>query len=256
MGTDAHDPPSRRRFLAATGAAAAALTLPRGAVAAATAHEAAPRPAGTPLHIGIIGSGNQGGSVGLLWARAGHRVLFSSRHPNELADLVEEAGDGARAGTPDEAARFGEVVLIAVPYGALPQVGRDQGPLLRGKAVIDCGNPREDRDGPMAADAIAKGTGVASAEYLPGVRLVRSFSALSYTMVRDRNHQAGAWLGIPVAGDDVDAVAAAERLVADAGFDPVLVGGLARARTFDRGTDVYVKGMTAAELRGALDIRP
>src|SRR3954468_16617306 len=78
-----------------------------------------------PLKIGIIGSGQQGGAIGLLWAKAGHEVLFSSRHPEELKDLVAKAGPKARAGLPQEAASFGDVVLIAVPYGALPQVGKD-----------------------------------------------------------------------------------------------------------------------------------
>jgi len=209
---------------------------------------------GESLRIGIIGSGQIGGSVGLRWAEAGHQVLFSSRNPDQLGELVAEAGGNARAGFPQEAAEFGEVVLVAVPYGAMPQVGRDYAPLMQGKIVIDCGNPRADRDGPMADEAIAKGTGVASAEYFPGVRLVRAFNAVSYTMVRNQAHRDGELIGIPIAGDDPEAVAVTERLVRDAGFDPVVVGGLNRAREFDRGTSVYVRGMTAAELRAALNL--
>lgn len=205
------------------------------------------------LRIGIIGSGQMGGAVGLKWAQAGHQIFFSSRNPDRLADLVAKAGPNAQAGLPNAAARFGEVVLIAVPYGALPQVGRDYGPLMQGKVVIDLGNPREDRDGPMAADAIARGTGVASAEYLPGVRLVRALSAISFTQVRDAPRTPER-IGVPIAGDDTAAVEIATRLVEDAGFDPVLVGSLARAREFDRGTEVYVRGMSGAELRAALNL--
>ena len=205
------------------------------------------------LRIGIIGSGRMGGAVGLKWAEAGHHIFFSSRHPEELTDLVASAGENAQAGLPDAAARFGEVILIAVPYGALPQVGRDYAALMRDKIVIDCGNPREDRDGPMANDAIARGTGVASAEYLPGVRLVRSFSALSFTMVRDAPRTPER-IGIPIAADDREAAEVTARLVEDAGFDPVFVGNLARAREFDRGTSVYVRGMSAAQLREALGL--
>jgi predicted dinucleotide-binding enzyme len=210
--------------------------------------------AGAPLKIGIIGSGQMGGAVGLLWANAGHEVLFSSRHPEQLKDLVGRAGPKARAGLPQEAAAFGDVILIAVPYGALPQVGRDYASLMKGKVVIDCGNPREDRDGPLANDAIAKGTGVASAEYLPGVRLVRAFNALSAAMVRNEARRAGERIGIPIAADDKDAIDVVSRLVRDAGFDPVVVGPLARAKEFDRGTPVYVKGMTARQLREALKL--
>jgi hypothetical protein len=242
---------TRRRFLRSAGAAAAGVALAPLALEAA---EGARRPGSGAIRIGIIGSGQQGGAVGLQWARAGHEILFSSRNPDQLGDLVAEAGPRARAGLPDEAARFGDVVLIAVPYGALPQVGRDHAPLMRGKVVIDCGNPREDRDGPMAAEAIAKGTGVASAGYLPGVRLVRAFNALSSIQVEREAHREGEKLGIPIAADDPEATAIVADLVVDAGFDPVVVGPLSRAREFDRGTRVYVRGMTAAQLREALGL--
>lgn len=208
-----------------------------------------------PLRIGLIGSGRMGGAVGLALAEAGHEVFFSSRHPEELGELVEQASGRGRAGLPREAAEFGEVVIIAVPYGALPQVGRDYAALMRDKIVIDLGNPRADRDGPMADDAIARGTGVASAEYLPGVRLVRAFNTLSFRMVEEQAHREGELIGVPIAGDDPAAVETVVGLVEDAGFEPVVVGPLSRAREFDRGTEVYVTGMTAAEIRAALGIR-
>ena len=207
-----------------------------------------------PMKIAFIGSGRQGGAMGLQFARVGHEVMFSSRNPDNLKDLVARAGAKARSGRPEEAARWGDVIVIAVPYGALPQVGKDYGPLMKGKVVIELGNPRADRDGPMANDAIKKGTGIASAEYLPGVRLVRAFNALSFIQVEREAHRAGEKLGIPIAGDDPAAVATVVQLVQDAGFDPVVVGGLARAREFDTGTPVYVKGLTAAQLRTALKL--
>lgn len=242
---------TRRDFVRAGGLAAAALAL--GAAPGRAQDPAVPQTR-HPRKIGIIGSGRQGGNVGLQWARAGHEVLFSSRNPGELAALVAKAGGRCRAGLPQEAATFGEVVLIAVPYGALPQVGQEYAGLMRGKVVIDCGNPREDRDGPMAKDAAARGTGAASAGYLPGVRLVRAFNALSFVQVEREAHRAGEKLGIPIAGDDKEAVEIVTELVVDAGFDPVVVGGLARAKEFDAGTPVYVKGMTARQLRDALKL--
>ena len=241
---------SRRGFLQGAGVAAAGLTIGRLPV---LSQVSAGGVRGS-LRIGIIGSGRMGGAVGLKWAQAGHQIFFSSRNPDQLTELVAEAGSDAQAGLPDAAASFGEAVLIAVPYGVLPQVGRDYAPLMQGKVVIDCGNPREDRDGPMAVDAIARGTGVASAGYLPGVRLVRAFNAVGFTMVRDAPRSPEK-IGVPIAGDDPEAVQVATGLVEDAGFDPVFVGGLERAREFDRGTDVYVRGMSAAELRAALDLQ-
>jgi predicted dinucleotide-binding enzyme len=239
---------SRRDFLLRAGTTATGLvfapTLLSERLGAAEAPQAA-------LRIGIIGSGNIGGAVGLRWAEAGHEILFSSRHPEELTGLVERAGSRTRAGFPGEAAEFGEVVLIAVPYAALPQVGRDYAPLMQGKVVIDCGNPYPRRDGPMAEEALAKGTGVASAEFLPGVRLVRAFNAVNYGTVERDDHSE---VGIPIAGDDADALRIVSGLVVDAGFDPVVVGPLARAREFDQGTPVYVTDMTAAQLREALEL--
>ena len=237
--------PSRRQFLVTTAAAAAAVFA--GALPAWAQSK--------PMRIGFIGSGRQGGAMGILFAKAGHQVFFSSRHPEQLKDLVAKAGPNARAGLPQEAAAFADVVVIAVPYGALPQVGKDYAAQMKGKVVIELGNPREDRDGPMANDAIAKGTGVASASYLPGVRLVRAFNALSFVQVERDAHRAGEKLGIPVAGDDPAAVKTVVQLVIDAGFDPVVTGNLATAKLFDRDTAVYVKGMTAKQIRDTLKLQ-
>jgi predicted dinucleotide-binding enzyme len=204
--------------------------------------------------IGLIGSGRQGGALGVLFAKAGYPVLFSSRHPEELKDVVAKAGPNAKAGLPQDAATFGDIVVIAVPYGVTPQVGKDYAALMKGKIVIDLGNPREDRDGPMATDAKARGTGVATAGYIPGVRLVRAFNALSFVQVEKDAHRAGEKLGIPVAGDDPAAVKAVVQLVIDAGFDPVVTGNLSTAKSFDTGTPVYVKGMTAKQIKDTLKL--
>jgi hypothetical protein len=208
-----------------------------------------------PLKIGIIGTGHIGGTLADLWVKAGHEVMISSRHPDQLRSLAASLGPKARVGTPREAALFGNVVVISVPYGALPQVGKDLAHELAGKIVLDTGNPYPDRDGPMANDARRKGTGVASAEYLPGVRLVRAFNAIAYTSLASEAHRAGEKFAIPLAGDDHEALEVAQRLVRDTGFDPVVVGPLSRAKDFDVGTPVYVKLLTAVQLRQALGLK-
>ncbi|MGE5256768.1 MAG: NADPH-dependent F420 reductase [Hyphomicrobiales bacterium] len=212
--------------------------------------------AGKPIKIGIIGSGRIGGTLGTLWVKAGHEVLFSSRHPDELKELVEGLGPRARAGTPEDAAAFGEVILISVPYHAVPQIGRDLAGQLAGKVVLETGNPYPSRDGEMAVEARKKGMGLASAEYLPGVRLVRAFNTIPAAALRSEAHRAGAPVAVPLAGDDTQALAVASRLVKDAGFEPVVVGSLARAKEFDIGTAVYARALTASELRKALGIGP
>src|SRR5271169_1742541 len=106
-----------------------------------------PAIAQAPIKIGVIGSGRLGGTIGGLWVKAGHPVLFSSRHPEELSGLVDSLGPLAKAGTVQEAATFGEVILIAVPYAALPQIGKDYATELKGKVVIDACNAVAARDG-------------------------------------------------------------------------------------------------------------
>jgi hypothetical protein len=206
------------------------------------------------LKIGIIGSGRIGSTLGELWAKAGHPVMFSSLDLAKDKELAVRVGNGAQAGTPEQAAAFGEVILVSVPYSALPQIGRDLAPAMKGKVVLDTSNPVQGRDGDMALPAREKGTGVASAEYLPGVRLVRAFNSVGFNSLRSEAHRSGEKVGIPLAADDQDALKIAIRLVQDAGFEPVVVGGLGKAKSFDVGTPVFGKAMTAAELRKALGL--
>jgi predicted dinucleotide-binding enzyme len=208
-----------------------------------------------PMKIGIIGTGDIGGALARHWGAAGHQLLISSRHPEQLEHLAREIGPNVKVGTPREAAAFGEVVLVSVPYFATPQIGRDYAAELKGKVVLDTGNPYPGRDGEMANRDRQRGTGVASAEYLPGTRLVRAFNAINAGPLASQAFEKPQRLGIPLASDDPEAMKIAAQLVSDAGFDPVPVGGLARAREFDVGTPVYVRGMTAAELRKALNLK-
>jgi predicted dinucleotide-binding enzyme len=233
---------------AALGLAVIASGSPAGAAAET-------KPDATPVKIGVIGTGHIGGTLASLWVKAGHEVVLSSRHPEQLNSLAQSLGPKARVGTPHDAAVFGDVVLISVPYGAMPQVGRDLARELAGKIVLDTGNPYPDRDGKMANEARRKGTGVASAEFLPGVRLVRAFNAINSTSLASEAHRAGEPIAIALAGDDEEALAVAQRLVRDAGFEPVVVGPLSRAKEFDVGTPVYVKLLTAPQLRKALGLK-
>lgn len=239
---------NRRQFIRA-GATAAALTL--------AGLPLAPRAAGgnaARMNIGVIGSGRVGGTVGELWVKTGHAVMFSSLDLEHDKALAARLGGGARAGTSKEAAAFGDVLFIAVPYAALPQVGRDLGGALKGKVVLDACNPIPARDGDMAVEARAKGTGIASPQFLPGARLVRAFNCVGYASMKSEAHRAGERLAIPLAADDPAALKIAARLVEDAGFEPVVVGGLARAREFDYGTPIFGKASTAAEARRILGI--
>jgi predicted dinucleotide-binding enzyme len=223
------------------------------AVMAVSAQAADPAP-DKPMKIGIIGAGSIGGALAKHWAKAGHEVFISSRHPAELKDLAKSLGPKAQAGTPREAAMFGDVVVVSIPYGATPQLGKDLTRELAGKIVLDTGNPYPSRDGPMADDARKRGTGVTSAEFLPGTRLVRAFNAINASPLANEANRKPEKIAIPLAGNDARALDVAARLVRDAGFDPVVVGGLDRAKEFDVGTPVYVKSMSAREIRAALHL--
>ncbi|HTT05030.1 MAG TPA: NADPH-dependent F420 reductase [Steroidobacteraceae bacterium] len=204
--------------------------------------------------IGIVGAGKMGGTLAQLWSAAGYHVMISSRHPEELQSLAKSIGPNVSVGTPQQAATYGDVIVISVPYGAEPQVGRELAGELDHKVVIDLGNPYPERDGAMAAEARREGTGVASAKFFPHVRLVRAFNAITYVDLRKDAHRAGDPVAIPIASDDAQATRIVERLVRAAGYAPVVVGGLSTARTFDVDTPVYVKPMSAAQLRKALGL--
>src|SRR5690349_12127857 len=94
-----------------------------------------------PMKIGIIGSGRIGSTFGGLWVKAGHEVMFSDRDPEQVKRAMEGLGAKARAGTAPEAVAFGDVVFIAVPYGALPAIQQQVGGALKGKVVMDPNNP-------------------------------------------------------------------------------------------------------------------
>lgn len=208
-----------------------------------------------PLKIATIGAGHIGGTIGGLLAEAGHPVFFSSRHPEELTSLVEKYSPNARAGTVEEAIDFADVILLAVPYKAMPQISRDYADALKGKIILDAGNPIPQRDGKMAEAALQKGSGVATAEYLPGASIVRAFSNQSYKVFASEAHRPAPQLAVPLAGDDRRALDVAVQLVKDAGFEPVVVGDLSRSKEFDVGSRLFVKPMTAKELRQALGMQ-
>lgn len=220
----------RRGFLKAAGAVPTALALNGLPLAARAANGGTGK-----MKIGIVGSGNVGGTLGGVWAKAGHEVMFSSRTIEHDKALAARLGPNARAGTPREAAAFGEVLMVSVPYRALPEVGKELADLIKGKVVIDTCNPFVSRDGEIATWAREKGAGLASAELLPGARIVRAFNAIGSARMGTAHEQPGR-IGMPIAGDDAQAIAVASRLIRDIGYEPVLIGGLVMGKHLMPGT--------------------
>jgi predicted dinucleotide-binding enzyme len=180
--------------------------------------------------------------------------MFSSLHPEELKDLVQAAGPTAWAGTSAEAVAFGEVVFLVVPYSAVPQIGQELGSALAAKPlVVDVSNPVADRDGQDLINQItsAGGVGLYAQKVLKGARIVRAFNALhtpSLAAIANRPADQGGTVAVPIAGDDPKAIDLASRLIREIGFEPVLIGDLAKARYLVPGS--AISGLhSAAELR-------
>src|SRR3954454_3564056 len=183
----------RRAFIIATAAIAAAVATP------ALAQQ-------KPMKIGVIGSGRIGSTLGGLWVKAGHEVMFSDRDPEQVKRAIDGLGADlkpkARAGSVAEAVAFGDAILIAVPYMALPAIEQQVGAQLKGKVVIDPNNPVPARDGDMAVSAKEKGAAVSTAALLPGARTVRSFNSWGYMIMAREANRPAPRMALPVAADD------------------------------------------------------
>ena len=235
----------RRNFICIAGSVLAVVAL------AAQPHVAAAQTTGSPLKIGIVGAGREGGALGALVIKAGHPVTFSSRHPEDLKSLVAGLGPLAQAGTVEEAIAFGDVVVIAIPYAAMEQIGKAYASALAKKVlVIDVSNPIARRDGEDFVKSVGKqgGAGLVTAKFLPGAHIVRAFNAIGSGKLAELAHRAGEQVGVPIAGDDPQAIAVAQNLIREIGFEPVLVGGLAMGRHLVPGTPLAGEH-TPAEIR-------
>jgi predicted dinucleotide-binding enzyme len=207
------------------------------------------------MDIGIIGSGHIGGTLARLFTAAGHDVVIAnSRGPDTLAGLVDEVGGGLRAATVDEAARFGEVVVVAIPVKAVEDLPPDP---FAGKIVVDANNYYPGRDGQYESlDTDATTSTEMLAAHLPGARVVKAFNTMNYRLLDSGGRTdapADERLAIFLAGDDAEAKAVVAGLIEELGFARVDTGGLADGgRRQQPGTPVYGADLTAAQARDAL----
>ena len=245
MASDLFADHARRDFMRIAGSGLAVLAL------AARPDMAGAQAAGSPLKIGMVGAGREGGALGTLFVKAGHPVMFSSRHPEQLKDLVASVGPLAQAGTVEQAITFGDVVAIVIPYAAIEQLGKAHaGALAKKVLVIDVSNPIARRDGEDLVKSVGDqgGAGLVTAKWLPGAPIVRAFNAIGSRRLPEIAHRPGEPVGVPIAGDDQKAIAVAQRLIREIGFEPVLVGGLAMGRHLVPGTPLGGEH-TPAEIR-------
>lgn len=203
------------------------------------------------MNIGIIGAGHIGGTTARLFIDAGHQVAISnSRGPETLRDLIAELGPGARAVTPEEAARFGEVVLLAIPlkdYTTLPVEE------LRGKVAIDAMNYYPDRDGHIAAlDAHESASSELVAVHLRDARVVKAFNTIWFEHLRTKGNKSvpvEQRRVIPIAGDDVVAKEIVATLIEEIGFGAFDMGSLHDSMRQEPEQPIYNRDVTVAEAR-------
>ncbi|QVI20803.1 NAD(P)-binding domain-containing protein [Nocardia tengchongensis] len=197
--------------------------------------------------LGLIGSGNIGGTLARLAVAAGIDVVLSnSRGPETLAELVAELGERARAATPAEAAAAGDVVVVTVPLKAYRQVPAEQ---LVGKVVIDTNNYYPERDGEIAdLDAGVSTSSELLQRHLPRARVVKAFNNIFYKHLAVLAHPAGDERTVlPIAGDDGEAKTAAAELIGALGYDTLDIGALAESWRTQPGTPVYGTPYAAGE---------
>ena len=200
------------------------------------------------MKIGIIGSGNIGGSIGRHLATAGHEVMFSSRHPEELQSMAE--GVGATTGTAKDAAAFGEVILLAIPYGKVPEVAQ-QIDSLDNKILIDAGNPYPQRDGEVAQKVIDDETQTATgyiASLFPGAKTVKAFNSVRDRVFADQAFKKGdERIAVQICSDDEQAKETVKQLIEDIGFAPQDLGNLSQGVLFEPDAPLYDQNLKINE---------
>ncbi|MEU4566241.1 NAD(P)-binding domain-containing protein [Micromonospora sp. NPDC023956] len=208
------------------------------------------------MRIGIIGSGHIGGTLTRRLRDLGHDVtVANSRGPDSLRDLAEETG--ATPGTVEQAARSGDLVVVAVPLKVVPQLPASA---FEGRVVVDANNyyPQRDGDVPDIADRSLTSSRW-TADFLKGARVVKAFNNIQARHLLEKGSPAGApdRIALPVAGDDQEAKRLVMEVVDALGFDPVDAGTLDESWRQQPDTPVYGTDRDADGVRqGLAEARP
>lgn len=206
------------------------------------------------MKIGIIGSGHIGGTLAEKLAAAGHDIGLANAHgPRSLERRAERMGQQVCAMTVDEAAEYGELVVVSIPFGSYRSVPVAP---LAGKIVVDTDNYYPQRDGHFAElDDDSTTSSELLQRHLPASRVVKCFNAVRWDSLAGEGKPRGAAgrLAMPLAGDDTEAKRVVAGLIDEIGFDPVDVGDLAQGgRKIQPGASVYVAHLTASEMERRL----
>ncbi len=203
------------------------------------------------MKIGVIGSGNIGGNLGKHWAKAGHEVLFTSRHPEQLNQLVQEAGGKSKAVSLDEAWEANaDVYLLAVPFKAIDKLAELYAGEYANKVIIDATNPYPQRDGEMAQEV--RDSNRNASEYTAmkfgTAKTAKAFNTIYAEHLRDRAFRDTDKLAVPFAAQDNESKQLTQQLIEDIGFEPVYVGGLEDTQIMDPEQKIYGKSTNRKNL--------
>lgn len=207
------------------------------------------------MKIGVIGSGNIGGNLGKHWAKAGHEVLFTSRHPEQLNDLVRDAGDNAKAVSLDEAWEAdADVYLLAVPYKAIDELSELYAGEYGDKIIIDATNPYPERDGEMAKEV--KESNRNASEYTAmkfnTAKMAKAFNTIYADHLKDRAFREVDKLAVPFAAQDQESKQVTQKLIEDIGFDSVYIGELKDTGIMDPDQKIYGKSTSRTNLEAMI----
>ena len=207
------------------------------------------------MKIGIIGTGYIGGNLARLFVEAGHEVaVANSRGPETLKDFVAELGEKARSATVEEAARFGDVAVVSIPFGRYKELPAEA---FDGKIVIDTNNYYPERDGSFAElDEDRTTSSEMLAAHLKGARVVKGFNTIWFEHLKtqgDKNLPVAERRAIFIAGDDPEAKRTVAQLIEEIGFAAVDTGSLRDGGAAQQpGTAIYNRNLTASEARAVL----
>ncbi len=207
------------------------------------------------MKIGVIGSGNIGGNLGKHWAKAGHEVLFSSRHPEQLNDIVREAGGNSKAVSIESAfEENADVYLLAVPFSAIDRLSELYAGEYGGKVIIDATNPYPERDGAMAQEV--RDSNRNASEYTAmkfnTAKTSKAFNTIKADHLKNRAFKDTDKLAIPYAAQDHESKETTRKLIEDIGFDAVYVGDLTKTKIMDPDQKIYGQSVDRQKLENMI----
>lgn len=188
------------------------------------------------MNIGILGAGNMGGALGKIWAQKGNEVFFGTRSPEKALELSKSVN--MRAGSYEDAAKFGEVIFIGTPWSATEAMLKDLAPFLKGKIVIDCANA-------LAPDFLSLSippnisAGELVQSWLPESKVVKAYNTIGAKVLLNPNYDGAIATGF-YCGNDTGAKKIVADLIAQSGFEPIDCGGIAQARNLEAMTLLFL----------------